>query len=275
MRNLKLPRRTFTALALALSAIAIGAIFGAAGNSQAAQTSKPNNTQPPSISGTAQQGQTLTGDHGTWSGTTPITYSYQWMRCDKNGNSCNGISKANSKLYDVVSQDVGNTIRFRVTGKNSDGSTNAISGPTAVVTAAQAPPPATGCPTGTGGVSISQVSSPARLDIDGFTSNPSVIGRTPGSVTVRVHVSACGGRDVSGAVVYATAVPYEQFNVPPEATTGSDGWASLTMNEASRYPASSHEQQLTVFLRARKSGENLLGGISTRRLVGFNVNLNQ
>jgi len=276
MRASKLPRRTLTALALALSALAIGAIFGVAGNSNAAGTAAPSNTSPPTISGTAQAGQSLKADPGKWSGSTPITYSYQWQRCDKNGGSCAGISGANKQLYDVVGQDVGNTLRVRVTAKNSDGSASSTSVPTAVVTAAAAPPPATGCPSsGSGGIAVTQVSPPARLNLDGFTSNPSTIGRNPGSITLRVHVSACGGRDVSGATVYAAAVPFEQFNVPPEATTGSDGWATLTMNQASRYPASSHEQQLTVFLRARKSGENLLGGISTRRLVAFNVNLNQ
>jgi hypothetical protein len=32
----------------------------------------------PSISGTTQQGDTLTADHGTRTGTTPITYTYAW-----------------------------------------------------------------------------------------------------------------------------------------------------------------------------------------------------
>lgn len=275
MRAIKAPRRTLTALALALSAIAIGAIFGVAGNGNAAATVSPSNTSPPTISGTPQDGQSLKADPGKWSGSTPINYSYQWQRCDKNGGSCAGISGADKPLYDVVGQDVGNTLRVRVTAKNSSGSSSSTSVPTAVVTAAPAPPPVTGCPIGTGGVTVTQVSTPARLNIDGFTSNPTVIGRNPGTITVRVHVSACGGRDVSGALVYATAVPFEQFNVPPEATTGSDGWAQLSLSQASRYPASSHEQQLTMFLRARKSGENELGGISTRRLVAFSVNLNQ
>jgi hypothetical protein len=269
----RLPRRTFTAVALALSAIAIGAIFGAAGNGQAASSAAPSNTSPPTISGTAQQGKTLTADQGKWTG-NPTSYSYQWQRCDTNGGNCNGISGANKKLYDVVTQDVGHTLRVRVTAKNADGSTNATSVPTAVVTEATPAPAPTGCPSGSGGVNISQLSSPARLVVDGFTSNPSVIPRHPGNVTLRFHVSACGGRDVAGATVYATAVPYQQFDVPPEATSGSDGWAQLSLSQASRYPASSREQQLTVFVRARKSGEPLLGGISTRRLVAFPVNLN-
>jgi len=140
---------------------------------------------------------------------------------------------------------------------------------------AAAPPTSSGgCPTsGSGTLQIADVSAPARLLIDGQQASPTTIPRSVTDVTLKFHVSACGGRAVQGALVYATAVPFEQFGVPPEATTGSDGWATLTFHRASRFPASSRQQLLAVFVRARKSGESLLGGISSRRLVSFPVNL--
>ena len=41
----------------------------------------PQNTSSPTLSGTAGVGQTLTAAAGTWTGTQPITYGYQWQRC--------------------------------------------------------------------------------------------------------------------------------------------------------------------------------------------------
>lgn len=271
----RLPRRLLTAAVLAVAAIAIGAVFGVARNGQAASTQKPSEASPPTISGTPQVGKSLQADHGKWDGSTPITYTYQWRRCDANGGKCAGISGATARLYDVVSQDVGNTLRVHVTAKNSDGSASDTSVPSAVVTAAPAPPPATGCPSGSGGVNVSQLSSPARLLVDGIQSSPSTLGRNPGDVTVRVHVSACSGRDVAGALVYVTAVPFNQFSIPTEAATGSDGWVTETMHQQRGYPAARQQQLLALFVRARKPGENLLSGISTRRLVSVPVDLSQ
>src|SRR5436190_18674750 len=44
----------------------------------------PVNVSPPSISGTAQQGQTLTEAHGSWTN-GPTSYSYQWLQCNSLG----------------------------------------------------------------------------------------------------------------------------------------------------------------------------------------------
>ena len=263
--------RKKTASILTLIAAASIAALVVAGLSQAA--SPPENTSAPTITGTATVGQTLTADVGKWNGATPISYTYAWRRCDTNGNSCSTISGSNSKTYVLKSVDAGNTLRVRVTAKNTDGSNDATSVPTAVV---GTPPPTTsnGCPTsGSGTLDVGSVTAPARLVIDGQQVSPTVIGSSATTVTMKFHVSACGGRSVQGALVYATAVPFEQFNVPAEVATGSDGWATLTFQRAAHFPASARQQLLAVFVRARKSGENLLGGISSRRLVSFPVNL--
>jgi hypothetical protein len=267
-----LATRGVTAALLAVAALVIGAAFGAAGTGNAAGNAAPTNQTPPTISGTPTVGSTLTASSGSWNGTAPITYSYQFRRCGAAGASCSNISGANKSTYTLRSADRGTTLRVRVTARNADGSAQVESAPTAVITEAAAPAP-TGCPTGTGVADVAAVAPPARLVIDGQQASPTVVTRSTSDLVLRFHVSACGGRPVQGALVYATAVPFEQFNVPPEATTGSDGWATVTLHKASRFPASSRQQLLAVFVRARKSGENLLGGVSTRLLVSFPVNL--
>jgi hypothetical protein len=267
-----MPKLHSRATLLALAVVAGIAAFAAiAGLGTAARLAPPVNTAPPTISGTAQQSQTLTTTNGTWTGTGTLNFAYQWLRCNRAGNSCSGINGATSRTYTLRSPDVGNTIRSRVTATNTDGSTAATSAPTAVVTRNGA----TGCPTGSGPVSVSSLSPPARLMVDGQTLAPVPVGRSTQSLTARFHVSACGGRAVQGALVYVTATPYNQFSIPPEASTGADGWAQLSMNRLRGYPATPRQRLLVMFVRARKQGEDLLGGISTRRLVSFPVNLSR
>ena len=229
----------------------------------------PPNTQPPAITGQAVVGQTLNASQGTWTG-TGLTFAYQWRRCDTAGAQCADISGATATTYALVAADAGKTIRVEVTAKNATGETTVASAQTAVVTTAA--PPASGCPSGTGPIDVDDLSPPARLQVDRQQITPRVV--TPGSRTIRIrfHVSACGGRSVEGALVYATAVPYQQFSAT-EQPSAADGWAVLTMRQLRYFPASGQQQLLVVFARARKSGEDLLAGVSTRRLVSFKVNL--
>lgn len=245
-----------------------------AGLSQAKSSAAPVNTAEPIISGTAKEGNTLTASTGTWTSSSTITYSYQWLRCDAQGLGCSNIGGANTMHYQLKGADVGHTVRVRVTAKNADGSATKESNPTDVVVKASTPPPpvVNGCPTGSGPVNVATISPPARLVIDGQSVTPSTISKaSTNSITLRFHVSACQGRSVAGALVYATAVPFNQFSIAPETVTGADGWATLTENRQQGFPASPKQQLLAVFVRARKPGENLLGGISTRLLVSFPV----
>jgi hypothetical protein len=232
----------------------------------------PPNTSPPTISGTTTVGSTLTANPGTWTGTS-ITFAYQWQRCDTAGAACSAITSATTNTYVLVSDDAAHTLRVAVTATDASGSHTIASGETATVTTGPAPAP-TGCPTNksNGPLNVSDVSPPAHLLIDGQASRPAVIGADAQIVRLRFHVSACNGRPVVGALVYQTATPYQQFS-ESEVATGSDGWATLTLHRLRFFPASERQGLLVVFVRARKPGEDLLGGISARRLVSFPVNL--
>ena len=234
----------------------------------AAPQAPPANQSPPTISGTAQEGSTLTTSNGTWSA-SPTSFTYQWRRCDSNGGSCATIGGATQNTYVLKKVDVDNTIRSRVTARNADGSTQSTSVPTAVVRAAPAPP--SGCD-GAAPIAIVNVALPNLLLIDSQSISPTVVGGSTQSITLRFRVT-CKGKPVLGALVYADAVPFNQFTTPAEQPTGADGWATLTMNRDRGFPAARSQQLLVIFARARKAGEDLLGGVSTRRLVSFPVDL--
>ena len=105
----------------------------------AAPPPAPVNTTAPVISGTAQQGDTLSVSNGAWSG-SPNGFSYAWQDCDANGANCAPISGAGKNTYTLQAGDVGDTIEASVTATNTGGSATATTNATAVVTAA--PPPA-------------------------------------------------------------------------------------------------------------------------------------
>jgi hypothetical protein len=246
------------------------------GVGSARTTVAPNNQTPPAITGKAQVGVTLQTDNGTWSGTTPLTYTYQWRICNENGGACHDIIGATGNEYTPKAGDSGNTLRVQVTAKNADGSDTSTSVPTAVVQAAAATtttsttPASNGCATKGGTVAIAGITPPERLNIDQFQVSPSTITYATRSLTARFHVSACGG-SVQGALIYVTAVPYGMLGAASEQTTGADGWASVDFTALSGFPVSQKQQLLVMFVRARKPGENILGGISSRRLVSFKV----
>ena len=352
------------AIAIAAAGLAVGAVFGQPGSGRAAGTS-PVNTGTPTISGAAQEGQTLTVTNGSWSG-APTSYAYAWEQCDANGGSCSAISGATAATYKPATTNVGHTLRAIVTATNGGGSAQATSAPSAVVSSAAAPTntaaptisgslqvgstltatqgswdgaptsfaftwsrcdaagdscakidgatsntytltqaaegrsfrvsvvatnavgstqftttptaavpaaKATGCPAGTGAIQIADLQQPARLSIEKASLTPRLV--TLGTHTIQLHVlvTACGGRPVQGASVFATPIPYNQFSGPDE-TTGADGTVTLTEKRRRGFPARRrHQHLLAVFVRATKPGDPVLGGVSTRRTVAFRVNL--
>ena len=228
---------------------------------KAAPAEAPKNTTEPSISGTPQQGQTLTANPGEWSGSKPIQFSYRWRRCDDKGGDCSATG-VSSQTYLLGASDVGFTLRVLVTASNNVGSSAAISNATSVVTSSG--PPAGQCQ------SISKVSLPERLVVDKITYSPSEISSRSVPLVARFHVVSTKGYCVSGAMVLGLGVPFDRLSQPPEVTTDATGWAQISFQVLPTFQLR-HGNLVVIFVRARKPGENLLAGVSTRRLVSVRV----
>jgi hypothetical protein len=97
-----------------------GATAGGAGTIGA----RPANTAPPSVGGVATFGNTLAATPGTWAGTSPISYSYQWQRC---AGGCTNIPRATGATYTLARADVGTRVRVRVIASNFGGHTQVAS----------------------------------------------------------------------------------------------------------------------------------------------------
>ena len=107
----------------------------ASGATPEVDAESPANTALPTTSGITQSGQTLSAANGSWSGSTPMSYAYQWRRCDAAGANCVDIPGATGSTYDLTAADVGSTIRVIVTATNAGGSDSAGSAASAPVTA--------------------------------------------------------------------------------------------------------------------------------------------
>lgn len=115
---------------------ALTATVAASGHGSAA----PLNTAPPLVSGTARVGSVLSSTAGSWSGTTPIGYGYQWRRCDTAGGGCTAILGATSPTFTPTLAEVGATLRSAVTATNSAGAATATSAATSSVLAFEPAP---------------------------------------------------------------------------------------------------------------------------------------
>jgi hypothetical protein len=221
----------------------------------------PTNTKEPTITGTAQQDQTLTANPGGWNGSQPIQYAYRWRRCDNKGGDCVNTT-VTAQTYKLGSDDVGHTLRVLVTATNSVGSAAAISNATSMVTSS-GPSPGS-C------LDVSKVSLPDRLTVDKIQYSPSTIQSRSQPLVGRFHVVDAKGFCVSGALVLGLGVPFDRLSSAPEVTTDATGWAQVTFQIKPTFQLK-RGNLVVIFVRARKPGGDLLAGISTRRLVSVRV----
>ena len=98
-------------------------------------------TGAPTITGTAQVGETLTAvttGIADADGLTSSTYTYQWIRV--NGTDAD-ISGANSSTYPLVTADLGKTIKVRVTFVDDDGNTEMLTSASSGTVTTEVTPP--------------------------------------------------------------------------------------------------------------------------------------
>lgn len=218
------------------------------------ESGAPKNTAQPTISGTPTEGQRLTGTAGTWTGTQPITFAYQWVRCGSDGgapdgSNCLNITSATGTTYVLVSADVGWRVRLRVTGTNTVGTATYASNATVAVGAGVRGPVNTQRPSvsgsmvegstvtvnrgsWTGGATITYTYQWLRCDSGGGN-----CGSIPGATGTQYRLTASDvGRKIRVNVTArnsAGAITVMSSEAPVVAAAGPAGVISLPSGEKS------------------------------------------
>ena len=226
----------------------------------------PANSKPPTISGTAAVGSVLSSTTGNWVGDQPITYTYQWQRCDTAGNACTGISGATQAQYTLVKKDANHTVRIRVTGKNSRGKSSAFSVQSDVVQD-------TGGGSGGGGsgggggnaVAVGSLKAGDRLIVDTVQFSPNPVTSRSEPIRVTIKVKDTNGKLVKGAFVFIRSTPI-LTSTPTDAQTDSNGTVVYTIQPRSDFPLK-NGYNVQFFVKAYRQGDPSLAGISGTRLV--------
>jgi len=86
-----------------------------------AQAVSPAPDGPPQLEGEPMVGVVLSASEGLWRGTKPLTYAYQWERCNPDTSTCTDIPGATGSSYELGPADVASSVRVRVTAVNSVG----------------------------------------------------------------------------------------------------------------------------------------------------------
>ena len=137
----------------------------------AAPTPNTPATGVPTISGTAQMGETLTADTSGIAdadGLNNVQYEYQWLADDAD------ISGATNTTYTLVAADEGKSIKVEVTFNDDTGNDESLTSAATDAVAAEPTPnnPATGSPTITGTVQVGEtltVNTSGVADADGLS----------------------------------------------------------------------------------------------------------
>ena len=232
----------------------------------------------PTVTGTAQVGQTLTAAAGTWrsaSGSGTLSTIGRWYRCTDavSPTTCSATSTTGS-TYVASMADRGQYLRFGETATNDAGSTMASSKPTAAVLTTPATPMAPTVEARDGALRLTFPSAPAgtthwRVSLDGKTRPLVPVSTTSYWITGLTNGTSYGlglaavdsaptgslaSPTTTGTAVPMTAPwsPFRQVNgttltvkLPAQAPAGATGW-QLTVGSTTRsLPLSTTSSEFT------------------------------
>jgi hypothetical protein len=197
----------------------------------------PESSARPVISGYAEEKETLTVSAGTWSGSEPIAYTFQWFRCSSELNGCQAIEGATGTSYTLGADDVGSRITATVTAGNPVGRMPATAPLTAHVLPAQPRP-------GFRVLDVTKLRSVHRLVVARIE-GPKIV-RPRGTATLLVHVA-----DARGFLVKGAEVEVSRPTGSVTAVTGANGVAIVRVGVGA--PRSG---RITLTVTAAKPGED-------------------
>ena len=230
----------------------------------AAVDAAPNTpaTGAPTITGTAQVGETLTTDTSGIAdadGLTKVSYSYQWVAND--GTSDTDITDATDSTYTLVAADEGKTIRVQVTFTDDAGNEETLTSAATDAVASLPNNPATGVPTITGVVQVGETLTAetisiadadgldnavfsyqwlaADADISGATGKTYALTEADEGKTVKVQVSFTD--DAGNEETLTSAATDAVASLPNSPATGAP---TITLSFLTATPA--HVSQLEV-----------------------------
>jgi hypothetical protein len=229
----------------------------------------PVNSKGPTISGSMVESQTVTVNPGTWSGAAPISFTYQWLRCNSAGGSCLAISGATAAQYKLTSSDVGRKIRVNVTARNSGGSKTVMSGESAVVQPS-GPAGVITLPSGEKSIPVTSVPKDQRLIVDRVIFTPNVVRSRQATISIQVRVKDTRGYVVRDAMVFIRSTPLVTRAGQPRRPTSTDGYAVFQMSPKANFPTV-RRGAVQFFVKAYKTGDNPLAGVAAYRLVQVRI----
>ena len=229
-------------------------------------TGKPVNTVRPTLSGTAQQDQTLHVVPGTWTGRQPITFTFDWLRCDANGDNCIVQPGFTDDSYILRPGDVDHAMRARVNADNGDGKSNRLTAASAKVAAPSGPAGMITLPNGEKSIPTTSVPTTERLVVDQVVFSPSPVRSQTSPITVRIKIKDTRGYVVRDAEIFFRSTPLVTHNAQNQ-KTGQDGWLQLETVPERDFPELRGGYSVQFFVKASRTGDPELGGISGSRLV--------